>query len=83
MTENGRASFKVLYRDLPGRTEESHEKPEDGQSPKWYLNPGPSQYKAGVLITVRPARAAGASVWTWQGHGRSRLRGEALDYVCC
>jgi hypothetical protein len=47
------ASFNVLSLHLPGGTEENHEKPQDSRSPGRYLNPGPPEYKAGVLTTRR------------------------------
>jgi hypothetical protein len=46
------AKFTVLYLHFPGWTEENHKKP---QSRYWSLdqnlNPGPPEYKTGVLTT--------------------------------
>jgi hypothetical protein len=45
------AWFKVLSWYLPRETKEKHEKPQDSWSPCQDLNPGPPEYKAGVLTT--------------------------------
>jgi hypothetical protein len=48
---------KALSRNLPGGTEENHEKiSQDIRSPGSDLNPGPPEYEAGVL-TTRPRRS--------------------------
>jgi hypothetical protein len=45
-------NLKVLSQYLDGRTEENYENlSQDSQSPGRYLNPGPSEYEAGVLTT--------------------------------
>jgi hypothetical protein len=50
---SGMALFKVLSRHSSGGTEENHEKPRSlGKD----LNPGPTEYDAGVL-TTRPRRS--------------------------
>jgi hypothetical protein len=49
------ALFKVLSQHLPGRTGENHENlSQDSLSPDRDLNPGPSEYEAGVLTTRWP-----------------------------
>jgi hypothetical protein len=43
--------FLVLSRNLPGGTEEKHEKPFDSRSTCRDLKPGPTEYGARLLIT--------------------------------
>jgi hypothetical protein len=50
------AWFKVPYRNLPGGTEESHEKHQDGWFPDRHLNPRLPEYEA-VLLTTRPVHS--------------------------
>lgn len=47
------AYFKVMSRHLPGRTEDSHESPQNTGCPCQGWNPRPAKYEAG-MTTTRP-----------------------------